>query len=180
MLSQSKRPVKTSESSMTLKEDSFLNQSTLKKPRPNYAELREEKLAQIKSHTSSPTTEEPSDSHTQTSKPTTPSKSILPPEPLLISSNSKLEMSASPPQETTLEELVLLLTEKDIWEVSISSTSKMKEVFNLPPESEISSSLARERNHGSAYQRATVFICHQLKLNTKLKRKIKRRKLTEN
>jgi len=136
-------------------------------------------LDQIKSHISSPTTEEPSDSHTQILKLMIPSKSILPPEPSLNGLNSKLVMFASPPQETTSEESELLLIEKDIWVVSISFTFKMKEVFNSPPESATSSLLARARSHGSHYQKETVSIYHQLKLNTKLKRKIRRRKTTE-
>jgi len=175
MLFQLKRPVKTSESYMMLKEDSSLNQSPLKKLNSNYAELREEKLVQIKFHMLLPTMEEPLDSHTQILKLMMLLKLILLLELLLISLNSKLVTSPSPHQETILEELVSLLTEKDIWEDSISSTFKMKEAINLPPESATSSLLEKERNHGSLYQRATVFIYPQLKPNTKLKRKTRKR-----
>jgi len=120
-----------------------------------------------------------SDSHTQISLFMIQSKSTLLLEQLLISLNSKLVTSASPPQEITLEELELLPPEKDIWEDSILSTFKMKEVHNSPPELVTSSFSEKARNHGSHYQRAMVSILHQLKPSMNMKTKTRRRNTDE-
>jgi len=164
---------------MTSKEDLLLKLFQMMKLNLNYAESRADQLDQIKSHTLSPMTVEQSDSHTQILKLMIQSRLILLLEQSLILLNSKLEMLSSPHQETTLEELVLLLQEKDIWEVLISSTFKMKEDNNSPPELAIFSSLVRERNPGFNYQKEMVSIYPQLKLKLRPKRKITRKRNTE-
>lgn len=113
MLSVLKKQEKTSEFYMTLREDSSLKLFLMKKLNLNYAELRVNKLDQIKSHTLLHMMVEQLDSHTQILKFMIQLKLILLQEQFLISLNSKLAMLSSQHQVTTLEELVLLLQEKD-------------------------------------------------------------------
>merc|ERR1711976_103200 len=86
--------------------DSSHTESRPKKPASSSARSSERESARPRSHTSSPTTVEPSDTHTQTFKSTTVSSSTLKLDKLTVSSSSKTTPSSCLLEETTLVELV--------------------------------------------------------------------------
>lgn len=156
MLSRSSRPRNSTDAFMTLREDSFSRALMLSKLDSNCWRLQEKLLVPTKSHTSSLTTPEPSDSPTLKSRSETPSSTTLITVKSSNGSRTTLETPVMLPEETISVESDNSNTSRDTLEDMTSSTSRMPTVRHSPPERTISSSLDQERSPWSLYQRRMV------------------------
>merc|ERR1711968_217759 len=155
-LSPLRRPTSTSESFTTSREDSNHTELTLRRLNSSSARSPKRRSARLRFLTSLPTTEEPSDSLTQTSKSTTPSSSTSRARTSAVSSSSRLDPPSCSSEETTSEELVTSLLLRSIQVPSTSAMSRTSRVTLSPPDSVTLSSLVMERPTPCPFLRETV------------------------